>query len=80
MKDLVDSVWDATSAARNTIKVKPTRPATEFGETYYVSFMLNIDAKTHEELVEEAERQHRLPQNVIRDYLRFGSRFASRMK
>jgi hypothetical protein len=70
MKELVDSCWDATSAARNTIKVKPTKPATEFGETYYVSFMLNIDTKTHEELVEEAE-QHRPPQNVLRDYLRF---------
>lgn len=33
--------------------------------------MLNIDTETHEELVAEAERQHRLPQNVLRDYLRF---------
>ena len=70
MIELVDRCWDATSAARNTIRVKPTKPATEFGETYYVSFMLNIDSKTHQELVRRRERQRRPPQNVLRDYLR----------
>jgi hypothetical protein len=70
MKELVDLCWDATSAARNTIRVKPTKPTSETAESYYVSFILNIDFDTHRELVEEAERQRRLPQSVLRDYLR----------
>jgi hypothetical protein len=71
MDDLIDACWDAVSAARNTIRVKPTKPATESGETYFVSFMLNIDTETHQALIAEAERQRRLVQNVLRDYLRF---------
>jgi hypothetical protein len=71
MKELVDSCWDATAAARNTIRVKPTKPTSETAESYYCSFILNIDFATHRELVEEAERQHRPPQNVLGDYLRF---------
>jgi hypothetical protein len=33
--------------------------------------MLNIDTETHQALIAEAERQRRLVQNVLRDYLRF---------
>ena len=71
MDDLIDACWDAVSAARSTIRVKPTKPGTESGETYFVSFMLNIDTETHQALIAEAERQRRLVQNVLRDYLRF---------
>jgi hypothetical protein len=72
MKEIIDRVWDATSAARNTIRVKPTKPTSETAESYFCSFVLNLDFATHRELVEEAERQQRPPQNVLRDYLRFG--------
>ena len=69
MDDLIDACWDATSAARNSIRV--TKPTSETAESYFISFILNLDFPTHQALVAEAEKQHRLPQNVLRDYLRF---------
>lgn len=72
MNELVDAVWDGISAARKSVRVVHRRPEIETGETYVVSFLLNLDKAVHDEFVAEAERQRRQVEMLIRDYVRFG--------
>lgn len=72
MNDLVDAVWDGISAGRRSVRVVHKRPEIEAGETYLVSFLLNLDKAAHDELVAEAARFGREAEMIIRDYVRFG--------
>jgi hypothetical protein len=72
MNELVDDVWDAIAAARKSVRVVHKRPEIETGETYLVSFLLNLEKPVHDELVAEANRNGREVDKVLGDYVRFG--------
>jgi hypothetical protein len=66
--ELMDDVIDLISASRETIQVKPTKRVIENGETYFVSFMLNVDNKLHQALEAEAKKQQRTIAKLLRRY------------
>jgi hypothetical protein len=73
MNELVDSVWDAISAARKSVRVaRPRSKMPGDGETYVVSMLLTLPTDAHAGLVAEAESHQRQVEMLIRDYVRFG--------
>jgi hypothetical protein len=65
---LSDTIFDAIADARHTLRVSPTKTADGAGATYFVSFMLNIDSKTHEILRAVAVRKERSVPKLLRRY------------
>jgi hypothetical protein len=59
MKEIVDAVWDSIALGRKSVRVVHKRPEIETGETYLISFLLNLDKAVHDEIVAEATRQRR---------------------
>lgn len=72
MNDLIDATWDAMALGRKSVRVVRKKPEVETGETYLISFLLNLDKQVHDELVAHAARHGREVENVIKDYIRFG--------
>ena len=65
---LMDDVFDLISAGRPSIRVKSTKPVSEDSESYFCSFLINVDFATHEKLVAEAQKQQRTVASLLRRY------------
>jgi hypothetical protein len=73
MKEIVDAVWDSIALGRKSVRVVHKRPEIETGETYLISFLLNLDKAVHDGIMAEATRQRReRVEMLIRDYVRYG--------
>jgi hypothetical protein len=69
---LRDVVYDAIAAGRNSIHVAYNRaadkPAPDDAATYYVSFLLCVDGKTHRLLHDAAAKKERSVVKLVRRY------------
>lgn len=65
---LRDVLYDAIAAGRHSLRVAPTKTATEDGETFFVSFLMNIDSKTLDLLGAVAKKKERSVPKLLRRY------------
>jgi hypothetical protein len=65
-QDLVESVYDAVAASRNSIRV---RPHGKGGRTFMCSLMMITEPKLYEQLCAEAKKQQRSVDALLRRYL-----------
>jgi hypothetical protein len=65
---LRDILYDAIAASRNSIRVTYTKPISEDVTTFYVSFLMSVDAKTHQLLCASAQKKERTVPKLLRRY------------
>lgn len=61
-----DVICDAILAGRHTLRVAPTKSPGDGVTSYFVSFLLNIDAQAHERLVGLADKRERSAEKMLR--------------
>jgi hypothetical protein len=75
MTTVLDSVCDAIVEGRHTIRVGNAKAAAEGKKTFFVSFMLSLDAKTLAALSELADKHERSVPRFLRRYIKDSFRF-----
>jgi hypothetical protein len=69
--DLIcDRIYDAVAEGRHTLRVGNAKPAEEGSTTFFVSFLLTVDAKTYEPLCARSNKQERSIPGVIKRYIK----------
>jgi hypothetical protein len=71
---LRDVLYDQIAEARHTLRVtynksQVNKPAADDGATFFVSFLLTVDAKTHQLLCATAEKKERSVAELLRRYV-----------
>ena len=65
----IETLFDCIAQGRKSLRVFRTKPTIENGETFVISFLLNVDSKIYNELRAEAERRNLKVEKVVRGYI-----------
>jgi hypothetical protein len=70
-KPLIDAIFDAIADGRNSIRVAYNKDAApENGASFYVSFLVNVDADTHKLLGTVAKKKEYSVPSLMRRYVK----------
>jgi hypothetical protein len=72
---VLDSICDAIVEGRHTVRVGNAKPATEGKTTFFVSFLLSLDAQTLAALSALADKHERSVARFLRRYVKDSFRF-----
>jgi hypothetical protein len=63
----IETLFDCIAEGRKSLRV--FRTTIENGETFVISFLLNVDSRIYNELRAEAERRNLKVEKVVRGYI-----------
>jgi hypothetical protein len=68
-EDEIETLFDRIAEGRKSLRVFHTKPQIETGETFVISFLLNVEAPLYTALCTEAERRKHRVEKTLRQYI-----------